>query len=305
MRVLVTGSSGFIGGHLAKALVYAGHEVYATEHINPIPVGIPLECDLRKPSDVMNVVYESQPEVVFHLASQPIVTKGEKAIRYTYECNVDGSFNLLEELRQHRGLKLFINASSDKVYGRNMLPYDEDLPLLGNRQMYETTKTMQDHLTQYYSTFFPTVITRCSNVYGPNDNHESRIVPHTINQYLHGEYPIIRSNGQQYRDYMYVDDCVAAYLACMEYGLGMEEKLNIFNFGSSNPVRVLDLVSMIREHFPNSKDPQVEYGARDEIPRQWVTYDKAFQHFGWFPQVNLRDGIERTVNWWKEVYDAE
>jgi CDP-glucose 4,6-dehydratase len=304
MRILITGASGFIGGHLAKALSY-DHQVFATEHIHPVTSGQPLECDLRLSKDVWEAVLDSQPEVVFHLASQPIVTVGEDAERYTYECNVQGTFNLLDELKACRSLKLFIGASTDKVYGRSATPYYEETCLTGNKQMYETTKTMQDHMMQFYSKHFPTIITRCSNVYGPEDSHPTRIVPHTINQYIAGEHPVIRSNGQQYRDYMYIDDVVAAYLDCMEYGLMTQPQLDIFNFGSGTPVRTLDLVSMIREHFPNSADPEIEYGARDEIAKQYQSYDKANQVLGWKPEVSLRDGVERTVNWWKGVYDAE
>jgi nucleoside-diphosphate-sugar epimerase len=307
MRVLITGASGFIGGHLARELLEEGHQVYATQHINPVPEGtIPQDCDLRSPMDVWNAIIDSQPEVVFHLASQPIVTVGEDAERYTYECNVQGTFNLVDELKNYKP-KLFIGASTDKVYGRGPTPYTESNCLCGNQQMYETTKTMQDHLMQCYGKYYPTIITRCSNVYGPDDNHPTRIVPHTIHQYIHGEYPTIRSNGQQYRDYMYIDDCVAAYMECMEFGLGgtLVNNLHIFNFGSGTPVRTLDLVSLIREHFPNSQDPEIEYGAKDEIPKQYQSYDKANQLLGWTPVWNLRDGIASTVNYWKGVYDAE
>ena len=308
MRVLITGASGFIGGHLARELVYEGHDVYATEHIHPVPEGtIPVECDLRNNLDVWETIIDSQPEVVFHLASQPIVTVGEDAEAYTFECNVAGTFNLLNNLKDYTP-KLFVGASTDKVYGRGPTPYTEGNCLCGNQQMYETTKTMQDHLMQYYSKHFPTIITRCSNVYGPEDNHPTRIVPHTIHQYLHDEYPIIRSNGQQYRDYMYIDDCVSAYMACMEFGLGRAQvdfDLHTFNFGSGTPVRTLDLVSLIREHFQNSKDPEIEYGAREEIAKQYQNCDKANQLLDWTPLWGLRDGIGATVKWWKGVYDAE
>lgn len=301
-RVLITGASGFIGWHVSKALAEEGFDVYASEHLNKNPSWVhSISCDLRIPSDVINLVAISQPDVVVHLASQPIVQTGEDFVRYTFECNVLGTLNLYDALMSMEVFPVVVASSSDKVYGRSsQLPYTEDMPLLGNEQAYETSKTMQDHMMQYYSCYFPTIITRCSNVYGPGDTHSSRIVPHVIQSYVEGDAPTIRSSGQYYRDYLYITDVVDAYMRCVQRALSMPSGLEIYNFGTSIPVRVLDLVSLVRDFFIETKDPDVMNMCKDEIHKQYNSYERANQVLGWKPSVKLRDGIEQTIKWWRE-----
>jgi len=299
--VLITGASGFIGSHVSRDLTLGGFDVYASEHIKKNPEWVTsYPCDLRYPDEVLTLVHSVNPDIVVHLASQPIVQTGEEFVRYTFECNVQGTLNLYDALLSLDKTPVFIGASTDKVYGRTgQLPYTEDHELRGNEQAYETSKTMQDHMMQYYSRYFPTVITRCSNVYGPGDTHESRIVPHAIKSCLQGKSPTVRSNGQQYRDYMFIDDVVYAYRACVLRALEMNSHLEIYNFGTGVPSRVLDVVSMIREHFVNSPAPEVLYGASDEISKQYNSYDRANQVLGWIPSTKLKEGISKTIDWWR------
>jgi CDP-glucose 4,6-dehydratase len=303
--VLVTGASGFIGKALCKHLMDIGAYVHVTEHDIKVPDGVFDElwpCDLRNLRDIMWVVKSTNPDFVFHLASQAIVADGEQESLYTVETNVMGTFNLLHSLTKIKDLHGVIVASTDKVYGRASVPYDEDTPLLGTHQVYEASKTCEDVLSQmaYYDWKLPIGITRFANVYGPGDIHPTRLIPHTISSYKSGAVPVIRSNGQHYRDFTYIDDAVSAYIKLAQYVPEHKDTPNIFSFGTGNPARVVDVVAMISEHFPKSKPPKILHKGKQEIQKQYINPTKAFELLGWGAKTKLRDGIAETVKWFNE-----
>lgn len=313
-RVLVTGASGFIGSHLANALSEAGADLYVTQHYHTPPCGKVFQCDLANRDQVIDLVWDIYPEFVFHMASQAIVINGESCAEETLNTNVGGAINLLHALYEYSRngeirLHGVIVAATDKVYGRQEhLPYTEEMPLLGTRQVYEASKVCEDVIAQMaaWSWKLPLGITRFGNVYGPGDVNISRIIPGTINSYLNDTPPIIRSDGQAYRDYIYIDDVVDGYLRLMNYVSSHPSAgPQIFNFGTSKFSRVLDVVAMISEYFPKSPTPEIQYGAVDEIRKQYVSGKKAKQALGWEPETSLRDGIAQTVAWWKECYYAQ
>lgn len=309
-RVLITGASGFIGSHLANALDTVGADVYVSRHYHEPPVGKVFQCDLANREQVLDMVYDVYPEYVFHLAAQAIVTEGENRAEETVNTNVGGTVNLLHALYQQslnhpNLLHGVIVAASDKVYGRQEhLPYTEEMPLLGVRQVYEASKVCEDVLSQMaaWSWKLPIGISRFGNVYGPGDANISRIIPGTIKAYLDGVAPVIRSDGQAYRDYLFINDVVDGYLkfmSCMDRQNRTGRDPYIFNFGTGKFYRVLDVVAMISEYFPDGLAPDIQYGAIDEIRKQYVSGDRAKAVLGWKPQMSLRDGIAETVAWWK------
>jgi len=307
-RVLISGASGFIGSHLAKSIQSMGGEVSAIVHKTPVLNFDALYiCDLVNLSDVIEIVNICKPDFVFHLAAQAIVSVGQEDARRTLDTNIIGSLNLLQALSMcsHKPMAV-VCASTDKVFGRHkVLPYTEDFSLLGTRQVYETSKHCEDILAQMaaHSWGLPIGITRFGNVYGPGDFHFNRIVPETLKAFCTNSVLNIRSNGQHYRDFIYIDDVVDGYIALADFvAKHPQDAPHIFNFGTGIPSRVLDIVSMIRENFPKSKNPNILWEAKDEINRQYVCADKAYESFGWKPQVKLRDGILTTVEWYKNYF---
>lgn len=313
--VLITGCSGFIGSHLARKVRELGGFVHAIQHITSVKE----ECadkiwfgDLRDNSFVQDLVFGSEPDYVFHLASQAIVGYGENDSRYTLDTNVMGSINLFNALAAYQGvygLHGVIVASTDKVYGRHKtLPYTEQSALLGVQQVYETSKHCEDILAQMarHSWELPIGITRFGNVYGPGDTHMSRIVPETISAHIQQEQPVIRSDGQHYRDFIYIDDVVDAYIKLADYIKDANSDSEyIFNFGTGIPVRILDLVVMISQHFTHPQTPLVLDEAEDEIHKQYVDATLAKLMLGWEAKTKLRDGITKTVDWYVENYNVQ
>jgi len=145
------------------------------------------------------VLNEYEIDTCFHLAAQSLVTVGNRAPLSTFETNIKGTWCLLEAARRSPKLQRVVVASSDKAYGeQEMLPYTEEAPLRG-RHPYDVSKSCADLIALTYANTYglPVGITRCGNIYGGGDLHWNRVVPGTIRSVLHGERPIVRSDGTQ------------------------------------------------------------------------------------------------------------
>jgi CDP-glucose 4,6-dehydratase len=149
----------------------------------------------------------------------------------------------------------------------------------------------------------PVVVTRCANIYGGADLSTSRLIPDVVLATIQGRRPILRSDGAPVRDFMHVSDAVAAYIltgqAADRPGIAGEA----FNFGTSRPYSVLHVVRKILELAGRSDlEPVVENTVRsgDEIDAQYVDSSKAEQLLGWKARVQLEEGLEQTINWYRQ-----
>jgi CDP-glucose 4,6-dehydratase len=313
-RVFVTGGGGFVGSWLGKALVERGASVTCLlldrdRHSNLEVQGIgeqveTVSGDLVDFECVRRAIAESKADSVFHLAAQAIVGVANASPLPTFAANIQGTWNLLEAARIAGHVERIVVASSDKAYGdQPVLPYTEDLPLAA-LYPYDASKACADVLARSYGRTYdlPVAVTRMANIYGGADRNASRIVPGTIVSALRGENPVVRSDGTPLRDYMYVEDAVAAYLALAEYLPDRGLHGEAFNFGTKAPVSVLDLVNLIIERVGNPVYPDIRSKAKlhGEIDEQFLDSDKALRVLGWGPQVSLQEGIDRTIEWYRE-----
>ena len=312
--VLVTGATGLLGSWLTEALLARGAKVTclirdAVPRSRLVTTGAIERCNVvRAPledfHEVLRALNEYEIETVFHLAAQTIVGTASRSVLSTFEANIKGTWNVLEAARSLPQLvKRVLVASSDKAYGEHTkLPYSEDAPLLG-RFPYDASKACAELLCASYAASFrlPVVTTRCGNLYGGGDLNYSRIVPGTIRSALHGERPIVRSNGKLVRDYFYVEDAVAAYLHLAERMCALELSGQAFNFGTSEPKSVLELVALILEAVGRPElVPVVLNQATNEIERQYLDCTKARRVLGWKPAFSLEQALARTVAWYRE-----
>ena len=317
-RVLVTGATGVIGSWLVKDLLASGAQVVALVR------DAATQSELYRSRDIEHVsvaqgaledywaleqaVNEHEVQTVFHLAAQTIVGTAHRSPLSTFEANVRGTYNLLEVCRQHREMVgQVVIASSDKAYGEQPeLPYTEDMSLNG-RHPYEVSKSCADLIAQsFHHTYgLPVAVTRCGNVYGGGDLNWSRIVPATIRSCLQGERPVVRSDGQFVRDYIYVKDAARAYLTLAESLGDARVQGQAFNFSTESPLSVLELVEAIRrvmgcEHL----EPDVQNRASGEIRAQYLSAARAREVLGWRPQYDLGRGLAETVEWYKTFLAA-
>lgn len=313
-RALVTGGHGFVASHLARALLERGDAVTVLDLSAPPTSGLSLqgiaadvevvEADLRDTRVVGATVEASEFDVVFHLAAQTLVGPAMADPVATFETNVRGTWTLLEACRR-ADVPALVVASSDKAYGPSEeLPYREDMQMRP-ASPYEASKAAADAIALSYRPAFglPVAVTRFANVYGGGDLNFSRLIPEAIAAVLDGRRPQIRSDGSPERDLLYVEDAVAAYLAVEHaVGAGGPGAGEAFNAGGERPYSVAEVLETISAVGGGGLDPEYHGTGNPagEIDRQYVDSTKLREMTGWAPAVSLRDGLIRTLDWYRD-----
>lgn len=317
MSVLVTGAGGFIGSWLTRALVELGANVIAlVREVNPMSLfkrwqlgerSTVVIGDIRDGDLLQRIISAYDVSVCFHLAAHSLVGAAMRAPSVAFDVNVRGTWTLLEACRLVGKVNSIVVASSDKAYGEQpSLPYTEDMPLRPAFP-YETSKACSDLIAQCFAASYgmPVVILRCSNVYGGGDLNFSRIIPGTIKSALHGERPIIRSDGTPLRDYVYIEDVVSAYIAAAMRACDGGLFGEAFNIGTGKPVTVLELTTLILKLCGRSDiEPIIEGHGKPlkEIQRQYVSVEKAERLLGWHPRHELEEGLLKTIDWYRSFF---
>ncbi len=311
--VLVTGAHGLLGAWLTAALLDEGHRVVAVRRDEPAASTLELlglaakvdtvRGDICDEGLVARALNEYEVSSVFHLAAQTLVGTANHSPRSTFETNVRGTWILLEACRAH-GTASVIVASSDKAYGRQVeLPYREAQALTPTFP-YDVSKAAADLITRsYWHTFgLPVAVTRFANLYGGGDTNRSRLVPEAVGAALEGRAPVIRSDGSPERDFLYVEDAVAAYVAIWRALLAGQGGGEAFNAGGGQPHRVRDVVDLICRLAGGGLTPEIRGDGTPpgEIDRQWVDPTKLRELTGWAPEVSLEEGLARTIAWYRD-----
>jgi CDP-glucose 4,6-dehydratase len=314
---LVTGAHGLLGGWLVKSLLE--HRVRVVTIRRDEPTASALEMlrlapsvdvvhgDICEPGLFGRALNEYEVDSVFHLAAQTIVGTANRAPLSTFETNIRGTWLLLEAARLH-GAASVIVASSDKAYGRQLqLPYTERHPLIPTFP-YDVSKAAADLIARsYWHTYgLPVAVTRFANLYGGGDTNRSRLVPEAIGAALAQRPPVIRSDGSPERDFLYVEDAAAAYVAIWRALLDGRGAGEAFNAGSGRPHRIGDVVDLICRLAGDIVAPEIRGTGvpPGEIDRQWVDASKLRELTGWQPAVGLEEGLRRTIDFYRAHPEA-
>lgn len=313
-NVFVTGCTGLLGSWLTKALVERGanvtgliRDLVPKSNLNWSGFNDKINIVRGEVEDYFlleRTINEYEIDTVFHLAAQTIVTIANRNPISTFESNIKGTWNILEACRMAPLVKRIIVASSDKAYGdQEKLPYDENTPLEG-RHPYDVSKSCADLLCRaYFETYkLPVCVTRCGNFYGGGDLNFNRIVPGTIRSVLNNERPIIRSDGTLVRDYFYIEDAVEAYILLAERIEELKIQGEAFNFSNELQITVLELVNKIIKIMGCNLKPKILNEATNEIKHQYLSAKKAREILNWKPKYTLKEGLQRTVKWYKEFF---
>ncbi|MFZ9595461.1 MAG: GDP-mannose 4,6-dehydratase [Bdellovibrionia bacterium] len=318
-KVFITGATGLLGSHLTKALVHSGAQVVALVR-DSIPQSLfySRESDWNLFSKVISVrgaiedyalleriLNEYEIDTVFHLAAQTLVGQANQSPLATFKANIEGTWNLLEACRVHqKRIQRVILASSDKAYGNlKGEAYDECFPLNGEHP-YDVSKSCSDLIARSYFVSYglPLTVTRCGNFFGPGDLNYSRIIPGTIRSVLSNKKPIIRSNGQLIRDYLFVEDGVHAYLTLAQKMSSGAFAGEAFNFSYGLRLKVIDVVNAILSLMNRTDlEPQVLDQASNEIPVQCLNSDKAKNLLNWKPSYGFETGLTKTIEWYTKT----
>jgi CDP-glucose 4,6-dehydratase len=325
-RALVTGGRGFVGSHLARALLGRGDSVTVLDLAAPPapdaaprrPSGLELqgiaaevelvEVELRDARAIEATISSGEFDSVFHLGAQTLVGPAMARPAATFEANVRGTWVVLEACRR-ADVPAVVVASSDKAYGPSEeLPYREEMALRP-ASPYEASKAAADAIALSYWPAFslPVAVSRFANVYGGGDLNFSRLVPEAVCAALEGRRPAIRSDGSPERDLLHVDDAVAAYLAIEhEVGAGGPAAGLAFNAGGERPHSVREVLDLIGELSGSGLSPEYEGAGSPpgEIDRQYVDSSRLRELTGWRPEVDLREGLARTIEWYREHPEA-
>jgi CDP-glucose 4,6-dehydratase len=256
---------------------------------------------------VAAVLQRHRPDAIFHLGAQATIGTALDSPVPTFRSNIEGTWNLLEAARTS-GVGRVVVASSDKAYGPpEVLPYREGAALQPVYP-YEVSKAAADMIARsYWHTYqLPVAVTRFANIYGGGDLNFSRLVPETVSAVMEGRRPVIRSDGSPERDFLYVEDVARAYVAIAEAlaeGRGAGEA---FNAGWGHPNVVREVVELICELSGTEIEPDIrgEGNPKGEIDRQFLDSAKIREVTGWKPQVDLREGLSRTIDWYRAHPEA-
>lgn len=302
-NVLVTGAAGFIGGCLSEALLEMGANVTCLiRSMGTAPAGLVgatiFTGEVTDYKLMCDIISSQEIEYIFHLAANAIVRIAARDPMSTYNTNVMGTVALLEAARNVGRCKKIVVASSDKAYGdHEVLPYVETMALQP-KNTYDTSKACADMIARTYAHNYsmPIVVTRCSNVYGPGDPNQSRIIPSSIVKVLNGEPPMLYSDvNVMEREFIYIDDVINACLALAESG--PETNGEAFNIGGTGAVAVSEVVSIILQLLKSDIQPNVvqREAAFKEIQRQYIDADKLTKATGWRSHVSLTEGLRKTI----------
>lgn len=298
MRVLVTGSTGYLGQHLSRALY--SREVFVVGLVRDLTgsrfptTSVIVRGDL---DSVERIIAEYELDTVVHLAAQVQVSTAVADPIGTLEANVQGTWKVLEACRRQK-VKRVIVASSDKAYGAGKVPYEESQDLQPSG-IYATSKLIQDVLAQSYAQEYKmsVAVTRCGNLYGPGHTNWSTLIPGTIRSVLRKERPVLRSDGGPERDWLYVEDAVDGYLR-----LAASDAVGAFNFGTGRGTSALDVVRLILKLMESELEPSIESRQEGpvEIQEQILDCSKAYGWLLWKAQHSLEQGLEKTIKWYRD-----
>ena len=313
-RILVTGADGFIGSHLAEALVLQGYEVRSFVMYNSFSSWGWLDQAATEVRDAMDIfagdirdphgvkVAMKGCDAVLHLAALIAIPFSYHSPDTYVDTNVKGTLNVLQAARD-LGVQRVIHTSTSEVYGTaRFVPITEDHPLQG-QSPYSATKIAADQLAySFYAAFdLPVVIARPFNTYGPRQSARA-VIPTVIGQILAGAHRVKLGAIHPTRDFNYVADTVNAFIAAVKSDQGVGQ---VVNFGSNFEISIGETVRLIADVM--GCDVEIETDAvrlrpgKSEVERLWADNSKARQMFGWSPAYGgvegLRKGLAETIEW--------
>jgi UDP-glucose 4-epimerase len=296
MRAIVTGGAGFIGSHVAEALVGRGDDVHVLDDLSKgrrenVPAGATLHAaDIRRPDEVFDAM---RPELVLHLAAQADVRTSVERPDYDADVNVLGTLRILEAARRHHAQVVFASTGG-AIYGECTGPAPETAerrPLAP----YGASKLCGEEYLATWNRLYGTnhVSLRFGNVYGPRQepHGEAGVVAIFLGLLRTGGTPKIYGDGLQTRDYVYVADAVAAVLAAAGHDGG------VFNVGTGVETSVLELYDAIQRACGVEREPSFVEARLGEVQRSVLDVSHAARELGWRPETALAEGLAKTWAW--------
>ncbi len=317
-RILLTGGAGFIGSHVAEALIRHGTKLSVVDNLDnfyaPSRKRLNLheirkagtydffEADVLDMNALRKLAKQVQPEIVIHLAARAGVRPSIEQPALYESVNVAGTVNILEIAREYNVQRLIFGSSSS-VYGiTNNVPFCEDDLKTRPVSPYAATKLAAELMCYTYTHLYglTTICLRFFTVYGPRQRPDLAI--HKFTALIESGKPIpVYGDGSMGRDYTYVDDIVGGVIASLEYVPEIKMPFEVFNLGNSQPVRLSELIAQL-EVATGKKALQEQLPDQPgDVPITWASIEKAKRLLGYSPKTSMEQGLRSFVDWYRST----
>ncbi|ANU10116.1 protein CapI [Planococcus antarcticus DSM 14505] len=335
MKILVTGSAGFIGSTLTKKLLAEKHSVVGIDNLNDYysvslkearlsllehPNFIFYKTNLEDDKVITNIFEKEKPDVVVNLAAQAGVRYSIENPRAYIDSNIVGFINILEASR-HNKVKHLIYASSSSVYGANTsLPFSVHDNIDHPLSLYAATKKANELMAHTYSSLYdiPTTGLRFFTVYGPWGRPDMALFMFTKN-ILEGKPINVFNNGEMMRDFTYVDDIVEAITRLVEKPAQPNPEwtgenpdpgtsyapYKIYNIGNNSPVRLMDFIEAIEEKTGKKAIKNFMPLQAGDVPATYANVEDLYRDIDFQPETNIKDGVGKFVDWYVSYYGVK
>jgi nucleoside-diphosphate-sugar epimerase len=307
-RILVTGGAGFIGSNLVHALLARGDEVvvldnFSTgrrENLEGVLHRITLvEGSIADPNAARTAL--AGVDGVLHQGALPSVPKSLEHPLETNMANIVGTLTMLEMCRQ-MGVERFVYAASSSAYGDHDAAIKTESLEPRPKSPYAVQKLTGEYYCSVYNDLFgiKTVALRYFNVFGPRQNPNSQyaaVVPAFATRILKGESPVVFGNGEQSRDFTHIDNVIAANFAALEAGESACGQ--VYNVGCGASITLLDLIDSINDILGTDVSPRFELPRAGDVLHSLADISRTRLYLGYEAKVDLRQGLERTVDWYR------
>ncbi|HOZ53127.1 MAG TPA: NAD-dependent epimerase/dehydratase family protein [bacterium] len=301
-KILVTGGAGFIGSNLVDKLISLNHQVVVIDnlfsgkrdYLNSLAIFY--QVDINDKEKVSEIFIQEKFDYVYHLAAQIDVRKSVEDMAFDNQVNILGALNILDNCYKNKVKKIIFASSGGAAYGfPEEVPTPENYPTNPVSPYGINKLCFEKYLNYYYKVFGQKYsVCRLANVYGPRQykGGEAGVIAIFINNAVEKKLSYVYGDGLQTRDFVYVDDVVDAFVANLN-----EDIVGVFNIGTGVEKTLLDIILAIEKSIGDKIKIEFQEAKLGEERRSCLKTDLAREILNWKAQVDLEEGIKRTLNW--------